>query len=185
MPQIRCTAAKGLIQETTAISGVSRVSVQDDSVITGVGEHTLQEVLTLPDPLTNALVVAKASFTVPQGAILLEASLTVLKAGLGGAGNGINVAFGAAGTAVGGAAVVTTEFLGDGATGEIPAGDIAIGTGAVAGQTTQSNLGPLATGIAADATIYVNDAGNNAAVTGNQPQVLLTVRYIGQAPSAA
>lgn len=185
MPQIRISAAKGLVQETTAISGVHRVSVQDDTVVSGAGIHTLQEVITLPSTLTDEKVVGKASFTVPQGAVLLEASLVVLKAGLGAGGVGINVCFGAAGTAVGGNAVTTTEFLGAGASGEIPAGDIAIGTGAVAGQTAQALSGPLATGVAGAATIYINDAGDNGAVTGNTPQVLLTIKYVGKAPVAA
>ena len=184
MPQVKISAAKGLVQETSAISGVHRVSVQDDSVLSGIGIHTLQEVITLPNPMTDTKVAGKASFTVPQGAVLLEASLVVLKAGAADAGVGVNVAFGAEGTAVGGNAVVTNEFLGDGATGEIPAGDIAIGTGATAGQTSQAMTGPLATGVAGVSSIYINDAGDNGAVTG-APQVLLTVKYAGAAPAAA
>jgi len=185
MPQVRISAAKGLVQETTAISGVHRVSVQDDTVVSGAGIHTLQEVITLPTTLTDTKVVGKASFTVPQGAVLLEASLVVLKAGLAAAGAGINVAFGAAGTAIGGNAVTTTEFLGAGGASEIPAGDIAIGTGAVAGQTAQATSAPLATGVADASTIYINDAGDNGAVTGNAPQVLLTIKYAGTPPVAA
>ena len=174
MPQIKVSAAKGLVQESTAISGVNRVSVEDSTVLSGSGVHTLQEVITLPDPLTNGKVVGKASFALPQGAVLLDSSLVVLKAGASHAGAGINVAFKAAGDNVGDNAAITVEFLGDGATGKIPAGDIAIGTGAVAGRTVQSNLGPLATGVNAAAHIYINDGANNSAVTG-APQVLLTV----------
>ena len=41
---------------------------------------------------------------------------------------------------------------------------------------------PIATGVAAAATVYVNDAGNNGSCTGTG-KVLLTLKYAGLAPS--
>jgi len=185
MPQLKISGTKGLVQETSSVAGVNRIGIDNATVLsTGPGKWKIQEVITLPDPMTNGKVAGIGSYSIPQGAILLQASLVVLTIGGAAAGNGINVACGAAGTAVGGNAVTTVEFLGAGATGEIPDGDIAIGNAAVAGQTAQANLGPVALAAGAAATVYVNDAGNNAAVLGTSPQVLLTIEYAGVAPTA-
>jgi len=184
MPQIKISGAKGLIQETSAVAGANLVSQENVTVLsTSPGVHLIQEVISLPAG-ANALVAGKGSFVIPQGAVLLNASLVVLTpSGIAAAGNGINVACGAAGTAVGGAAVETVEFLGAGATGEIPDGDIAIGNTAVAGQTVQALSGPLALAAGAAAHIYVNEAGNNEVLTDDIRKVLLTVEYAGLAPT--
>ena len=183
MPQIKISGAKGLIQEKSSAPGASLVSHENAKVLsTSPGVHLIQEVISLPAG-ANALVAGKGSFVIPQGAVLLSASLVVLAASAADTGVGINVACGAAGSDVGDAAVETIEFLGAGATGEIPAGDIAIGDGAVAGQTAQANLGPLALAAAADAHIYVNEAGNNTVLDTADRKVLLTVEYAGLAPT--
>lgn len=192
MPQIKVTTSKGLFQQTAVAADpmVKVVSdsksyveaVQNESVLsTDVGVHTVQEVITLA--MNNALVAGKGEFAIPRGAVLLEASVIVLAIGADAAGNGINLAFGNAGTAVGGTAVTTVEFLGDGGATEIPAGDIAIGNAAVAGQTVQATNTALAIAGSADAHLYVNNAGNNSSVTGS-PKILVTYRYVGKSPVA-
>jgi len=197
MPQIKVTTNKGLVQETTVAAApvVKRVSgtsshakgyvdsLQSDvTLTTGPGVHVIQEEISLTSG-TNAKVIGIGSYSIPQGAVLLEASAIVTAAFADDAGNGINVAFGAAGSSVGDAAVVTTEFLGDGGATEIPAGDIAIGNTATAGQTASATNTCIATGVAGSATVYVNDAGDNTSCTGTG-KLLLTLKYIGQAPAA-
>ena len=182
MPQIKISALKGLVLEKSTVSGVNLISQEDVTVITtSPGQHLIQEVITLPAG-ANAKVAGKGSFLIPRGAILLSASAIVLSRDAAAAGNGINVACGAAGSDVGDGAVETVEFLGGGATGEIPAGDIAVGDTAVNGQTVQAKIGPLALASAADAHIYINEAADNTALTGER-KILLTVEYAGVAPT--
>jgi hypothetical protein len=174
MPQVIYNKTKGLFQKAG-----NGYNLEGDTE--GYGRHILVEEVEVE--LNNAKVGAQLSRYIPAGAIIVNASMTLVQKG----GTNDSIVFlglhNAASTVGTTAASAVTEYAGEdvGSNAGIPDDDLNIGANGTLGDTI---IGRVSTDRDTDASyIVVANADNNAGDAGT-PKVSVTIEWVG-GPSVA
>jgi hypothetical protein len=170
MPKVVYSDSKGLVQEAGAGFGFVTGTVADK-----IGLHLYQEEVTLTAGAVNTVAV-RLSKSLPENSVIVHAAITVATAA--DAASSCNVTIHTASNVAVGAASQGTEILGDGASTEIPVGDLSLATSGL----SQVNTAGLSVG--SNVYVYVNNAGNNSGIT-NSPTVVVSILYAGKGEPAA
>ena len=179
MPKVEISSTKGIVQ-----SSGSGLHLIEGTLSNSIGIHTYQEVVTIDaSGMGNNTAEARLTKSLPTNSSILFASLTVLQPAGGAPGAGVtvslhnasNLALGAgkdaqAGREILGGDSTLTTFIDE---------DLAVGTGATAGDTITCGVGDVDD----DNIIYVNSAGDNTNLTGTL-KLLLSVVYSGKGEPA-